>query len=221
MWAIIKFSSLLLSPAVILIYGYQLVELLTLLPANARLQTTVLGFAAGSAFWMVFAKHLTVWHILEHEITHSLVGLLFFRPIRSLAADQTGGVVTFSGQPINFVIVLAPYFLPTTSMLWLAGYAVFKPEFLTTYLAVLGFCTGYHVTSNFQEFHLKQPDIQQSGVLFSVAFCLAASLMFLGFIFAVAAAGPANGVSFIEGGIHTMADCLGRVLQSARALLAI
>jgi hypothetical protein len=220
MWSLLKSISFATAPAVIVCYSWELYKLLHALPDCPRLQTTGWGFLGGCGFWMVCSRHLGFWLTLEHELTHSIVALLFFRRIHNLTANESDGFVTFAGLGNNFVINLAPYFLPTASIFWVAFYAAVRPEFMSSYLAVLGFFTGYHVASNIQEFHFQQPDIQQSGAWFSVFFCAAAAVLCLGFICGVAVDGLSGGSEFVCCGARTLGAWAGDAWTGGSALVS-
>lgn len=208
----------LICPIIILAYGWELVLVLPLLPQSPSLRSTGWGFFAGCVFWPIVLRHLQFWQNLEHELTHSVVALLFLRNIRSLEADHTEGRVSYDGPGSNFVIILAPYCLPTLSLLWLALLPLIRQEYLRFYFVFLGFLTGYDAFSNLQEYHLQQPDIQECGAVFSALFSTAATIILNGLICGIVIDGRFGAFSFISGGYGNFLTFVGSSLDSLRGL---
>lgn len=140
-----------------------------------------IGFATFFFLWMGGLKRKHFYSTFEHELTHLLVGLLFLKkPAGFSATDRSGGLTTLYGG--NFIITLAPYFLPTISFLMLPLYLVIQPNFYPYYFGILGFFTSYHVLSTTQEFRYDQPDIQKAGPIFSTIFLIFANILCYGIL---------------------------------------
>jgi hypothetical protein len=155
------------------------------------------GFGGGFVLWIFLGRFLRFFQNFEHELTHLLVGLIFFkRPRAIFASENEGGLVSLYGG--NFIITLAPYFLPTFSLLILPFFLLFQVTFHGYLYVILGFLTGYHVISTCEEFNFRQPDIQVSGRIFSIVFCLLGNIVMLGFIFAFAKDGFSAGWEFLK-----------------------
>lgn len=149
--------------------------------------------------WFLFLRRAGFFSTFEHEFTHLLVGLLFFKKPHSFNVHhQSGGLVQMYGG--NFLITLAPYFLPTLVLLELPFFWLLKPEFYPPFFGLMGFLTGFTILSGFQEFHFKQPDIRQCGIIFSTLFILFGNLVCLGFILAFVAGEFASGWEFLKSG---------------------
>lgn len=144
-------------------------------------------------------RRLQFFSTFEHEMTHILVGLLFFKKPSSLQVSESGqGMVSMSGR--NFLIVLAPYFLPTISLLLLPLWWVVDRRFENGFFAVLGLSLGYHLVSTWEETGNHQTDIKSSGVLFSYVVLIAGNLLFLGAVVAFALRPPGGLLAFVAGG---------------------
>jgi hypothetical protein len=147
--------------------------------ANHLLQ---LGIGAGMFFltWIFFlSRRDSFWSVVEHELTHAVFALMFFKKVRALNADRRrGGLVKVEGG--NFVIALAPYFFPLLSVFLI----LVKPLVLTNYQwilnGLLGFTLMFHLLYLFGEFHPSQPDLQETGFLFSAAVIIFFNLFFIG-----------------------------------------
>jgi hypothetical protein len=146
------------------------------------------GFAAFTLFWLIFRKQLQFFFTLEHELTHLLMGLLFFKKPRSLTvSEHAGGAVELYGS--NFLISLAPYFLPTVSLFLIPLGFVVTPTAEKVLLGVLGASVAFHVFSTFAELHWGQTDLQKTGWIFSFLFLPVAILIFYGSILAFVGGG--------------------------------
>lgn len=128
--------------------------------------------------------------IFEHEFTHMFAALLTFHRPKSLKiVPDEGGSFGFYGEG-NWLITLAPYFIPTFpilmmlfSVIWLhLGYRL--PDM---FLPVLGMIFGYHLVSNASQIHGEQTDFAKAGWIFSVLFLPTANLLTFGFVWAFAA----------------------------------
>ncbi len=137
------------------------------------------GFIAFLLVWRVFKNLLQVVCTFEHEVTHLIFGLLFFKiPKGFKVTIREGGHVKLSGS--NFLIYLAPYFFPTVSYLLLPLFFIVPQEYAYVLYLLLGISLAFHLVSTWAELHLRQTDLQKSGILFSIAFLPVANLIFYG-----------------------------------------
>ena len=214
MWRLIKAVCFVVCPLAVVAFGKELVGLLMQLPDNNRLKMLAVGFFSGMIGWLALGRQLMMWCVLEHELTHAFVAVAFLRRVRSLTANETCGAVALDGN-VNFLVSLAPYFLPTLALLWLPACILLREQYHIIAIIFLGVLLGYHAISNKQEFHPGQPDIQQSGFVFSVLFCLAASLVIFGFIAAVAASGSwSGGTEFLVDGWRAIMDWVQKYISA-------
>ncbi len=179
-----------------------------LLPQLIRAPSQILAFLGGGAvfllFWFVYLAHREgFWSTLEHELTHALFAVLFFKKIRSLSASrQRGGTITIEGG--NVVIALSPYFFPLGALLLLLIKPLVQPQYQLYLNMLLGFFYFFHLVHLFREFHPGQPDIQISGRLFSLVFVAFMNLFFLGIILSTLTDRGSNTVAFLKSGaVHT------------------
>jgi hypothetical protein len=159
----------------------------------------LIGFAVFLPFWFLWLKRHHFYSTFEHEFTHLIVGLMFFKKPSGFQASETGNGVTYL-YGMNFVIMLAPYFLPTFVYLLLPLYLVIDHRFYQYYFALLGFLTSYHVLSTWQEFGFHQTDITRSGKTFSCIFLTFANIFIYGILLAFVIGGFKNSWFFIKNG---------------------
>jgi len=187
-----------IAPPGIFVFGCRLFAVLNSdLLLSQQCIVAMYGFFAGSVLWLLLGRFLQFFHVLEHETTHLLFGLLFFKKPKAISASDRGGRTELYGG--NFIITLAPYFFPTLSFLLLAFFPLLDKKFHLAFYAALGFFTGYHLISNFQEFKFSQPDIREAGFVFSPLFCLFGGLACLGVILGFLAEGfGGSGMFFVD-----------------------
>jgi hypothetical protein len=119
--------------------------------------------------------------MLEHELTHAFFALIFFKKIHTISASrQKGGKISIERG--NFVIALAPYFFPLITILCGIIKLLLHPKYMLLFNFLIGFSYIFHILNMISNIHLKQTDIQHSGILFSISFILFLNIFFLGLI---------------------------------------
>jgi hypothetical protein len=186
-------------PFIALAFGRQLLGIVKrATPASPRPLTFLLGAVSFLPCWWLARRYmrrpLDYLSTLEHELTHILVGLLFFkRPLSLRVTARAGGDVVLTGG--NLWITLAPYYLPTISMVLLALGIVLPPKSQPHLLAVLGASVSFHILSTWTELGVMQSDFKKAGLLQTVWLLPVANLLFYGSVVAYV-------VGSTEGFIH-------------------
>ncbi|PIE34598.1 hypothetical protein CSA56_07350 [candidate division KSB3 bacterium] len=179
--------------------GYML-EIIDLFQNLPEFSSPVKQFAYGGlaflVFWFLFRKRfMYTFSVFEHELTHVLVAKLFFlktlrfevSPRKHVEGQVVVGVEG-RGTLTRFISVffsLAPYYLPTLTLLVFVLYALFGSRIAPVFFFAVGFTAAYHFWTTFREFGFHQADIQKHGEYFSTAFVLLGNLIFLGVIMEV------------------------------------
>lgn len=197
-----KAVTFLLLPFLTYGFGTAFYEILTKQPwQNSRVVPFLIGFTAFAFFWLIFKRFLQVFCTFEHELTHLIVGLLFLKKPKSFNVTFTqGGYVEMYGGS-NFLVTLAPYFLPTICYLILPLAWVLPSESLPIFLSILGASMAFHLLSGWQEFHFGQSDLHDAGLIFSVFFLPVANLIFFGAILSLVIGGNDKFLSFWKLGL--------------------
>lgn len=132
---------------------------------------------------LVLSRRDSFWSVVEHELTHAVFALMFFKKVRTLNADRRrGGLVRVEGG--NFIIALAPYFFPLISFLIILIKPLVLPNYQWLLNGLLGFTLMFHLLYLFGEFHPWQPDLRENGFLFSAIVIIFFNIFFLGLSFA-------------------------------------
>ncbi|RMF60059.1 MAG: hypothetical protein D6748_04920 [Calditrichaeota bacterium] len=184
-------------------YGRELYQLIYSFFSTPRL---TLSFLSGLIIYLlmsvfIFKQRGEFWNILEHELTHALFALLFFKRVDSLSTKRDyGGEVVVHGS--NFIITLSPYFFPLFTVLIL----FIKPFMFTNIQWVLNFLLGFtlmfHLLHLFREFHISQPDIRRSGFIFSMIVVLFFNIVFIGLCLVSLKGGWREMGMFLSGGFQ-------------------
>lgn len=168
--------------------------------APAPLYPFFVGFIGYFLAWKFFFKHRftgSFLSTLEHELTHAVIAIATFHPVTGISSTwKDGGEMTYSGKG-NWLITIAPYFLPTISVV-LAISTVLMPEFLKLYMGyALGATIAYHMTSTWRETHSGQTDLQKVGFGFTLIFLPAANLVSYGIMIEFCLAGTSGVRAFL------------------------
>ena len=174
-----------------------------------------IAFGGGSATWLLFFKFLPkpLWlYVTGHELTHALWALLFGGRIKSFRATSKGGEVVVTRS--NVLIVLAPYFFPFYSILWLMIWALLHwifPQLNRVSLHFgLGVTYAFHVTLTAHILKIRQSDVTSQGYLLSGVVILLGNLIVL-----LLALPTLTGTVHLTDALWHWADQTGRVLEWA------
>jgi hypothetical protein len=197
-------------PFIAFAFGRQLLGIVKrAAPSSPRPLMFLIGAISFLPCWWLARRYmrrpLDYLSTLEHELTHVLVGLLFFkRPLSLRVSARAGGDVVLTGG--NLWITLAPYYLPTISLVLLALGIVLPPIYQPQLLVALGASATFHILSTWTELGVMQSDFKKAGILQTVWLLPVANLLFYG---SIAAYVLGNIGGFIQwwqqGGSNTLA----------------
>ena len=185
-------------------------------------------------FWIGVGGMLLLWGLLlrkakwarflttiEHEALHAIIGFISFIPIRELKVNEDGsGHVVFT-PPTNWLMLLAPYFIPLTLAIYAA--IVFALELDPGIeAAVLGAIFGLEWAGNVREIHPNQTDFRQAGWVFTLLFLPSAILLSYGTaITMLLEGGVGPGWAFAKAGMAGMwNDTLSLIMKGIDTLKA-
>ena len=157
------------------------------------------GFAAYIVFLIIITilkgKHNLNWFMkFTHELTHTLVALLFFRKIREFVVRGRECYVDYKTHQkftIGYVpITLSPYCIPIYTFMLFPFRFVGDSHYMIIFDALIAFTYAFHVHAFIKQTRLTQDDLQNSGKEMAVAFILFVHLAVLSLILAI----PKGGV---------------------------
>jgi len=194
------------SPFLLIGFGQEVWEIIKNLSFRSP---KVIAFTIGAglffpAWWIAKRFFLSSWQYfttLEHECTHALVGLLFWKiPVSMRVSAWEGGEVRLRGGT-NIWISLAPYFVPTLSFLIILVGLISGNLNSNYFYGVLGWTISFHLVTNWQEMSFRQPDLQKAGYISSILVLPVANLLTYGAIFNLVFGTKQSFFSFwLEGG---------------------
>ena len=142
---------------------------------------------AGSAadrFWVALVAGVACWvvvyallprpmrlYVLGHELTHALVAWFSGRKVRRIRVGRTSGSVTV--ERANWVITLAPYFVPFYAALVALSFSVgnlflgWEP-YVAWFHLLLGAAYAFHVTFTAHALSTPQSDLAREGPFFAL-----------------------------------------------------
>ncbi len=126
-----------------------------------------------------FLKENLMWfETFTHELTHTLIAILFFRKIHSFEAKNNSGQIMTSGNDNTLVFVdLAPYCLPIYTFILLAIRSICYSPFLWCIDIIIGISIAFHINTFKNQIGNYQTDINKRPLYFSYTY-ITASLLF-------------------------------------------
>ena len=158
------------------------------------------GLFAGFAAYGIFALSLLILrmnHNLDwlmkftHELTHTLVALLFWRKIYEFVVRGRECYVFYEKGRIGYVpITLSPFCIPIYTLMIFPFRFAGDSHYMIIFDALIAFTYAFHVHSFIKQTRLTQSDIQNCGLARSVSFLAFTHLAMLSLILAI----PKGGV---------------------------
>jgi hypothetical protein len=149
-----------------------------------EIQWFALGLAIYLLLYVLFLRNrIQFVELFKHELAHALTSLLFFQLPQSFDVNPGGGGVEIART--NFVIRLAPYYLPVLTLPLLLLKPFVLPAIRPVIDFMIGVTLGVHYAFLFQDFHGGQTDITKTGTIFSIIFTFLLNVVFLVIILCV------------------------------------
>ena len=128
----------------------------------------------------------TYFYVLGHEAVHAGMAWIFGGKIKSFKVSEDGGAVKTDKS--NFVIELAPYFIPIYAIIITAVYFVIASSYAINgalFVFLIGFALAFHIISTIEIMKIKQPDIVKSGYFFSIIMVYVINIIVIALIFSL------------------------------------
>ena len=158
--------------------------------ASGQADTVWVALLGGAACWWAIYLMLPkpMWvYVFGHELTHALSTWLCGGSVRRFKVTSDGGHVVVSKS--NFLIALAPYFVPVYAiavvLIFAAANALGAWRLQPVWFhLLLGTAYGFHLTLTWNILQTRQTDITSQGYIFS------AVIIFLGNVLVLLAGIP-------------------------------
>lgn len=161
---------------------------------------TYVGLFAGFMAYAVFmlfliiprSRHNLNWLMkFTHELTHTLVAMLFFGKIREFVVRDRECYVSYQTGPIGYVpITLSPYCIPIYTFMLFPFRFAGDNHYMVIFDALIAFTYAFHVHSFIKQTRFSQPDIENCGKARSTTFIAFVHMCVLSLILAT----PKGGV---------------------------
>lgn len=172
-WA---FLALLFFGVLLKSFGFDAVRMWIYSPQNGNLRGLICGFAA-YAFCLMFLispkiRHNLNWFMhFTHELTHTLVALIFFRRIEEFLVSGRDCHVRYQKSRFGYIpITLSPYCIPIYTF-FLFPFRYFGDyKYMFAFDVMIAFTYAFHIHSFIKYTRYTQSDIEGCGLARSTAF---------------------------------------------------
>ena len=185
------------------------------------------GLLAGFVAYLVFAIALVTFKInhnlnwfmkFTHELTHTLMALLFFKKINEFVVKGRECYVNYKvgKYGIGYIpITLSPYCIPIYTFMIFPFRFAGDCNYMIFFDALIAFSYAFHIHSFIKQTRFTQPDIENCGVVRSVPFLAFAHFAVASLVLATPKGGvlKAIGRVFYEYPLQILTDPLGWVKE--------
>jgi hypothetical protein len=116
------------------------------------------------------SRNIEFLQTATHEVTHAIVGMLFFHKIHSMSVNEDSGEVYHSGRRGAILISLAPYCLPIFTFAFMVLSLLGATDKLFIFHLLIGFTLGFHLLCCWKQTRLYQTDIKRQGYVRAILF---------------------------------------------------
>ena len=137
-------------------------------------------------------RHNLNWFMkFTHELTHTLVAVLFFAKIREFVVRDRECYVNYKAGPVGYVpITLAPYCIPIYTFMLFPFRFAGDSHYMIIFDFLIAFSYAFHIHAFIKQTRSTQPDIEGCGLARSTTFITFIHMCVLSLIFAI----PKGGV---------------------------
>lgn len=161
----------------------------------------IVGFIAYTAYALVLyimrRQHNLDWSMkFTHELTHTLVALIFFRKIYEFVVRGKECYVLYQRPRIGYLpITLSPYCIPIYTFMIFPFRFVGNNHFMIIFDVLIAFTYAFHIHSFIQQTRITQSDIENCGIAQSISFLSFTHLAVLALVLAIPRGGVLNAVN--------------------------
>lgn len=156
----------------------------------------IAGFAAYILFLIILtilkSRHNLNWFMkFTHELTHTLVALVFFRKIHEFVVRGRECFVHYDPPKVGYLpITLSPYCIPIYTLMIFPFRFAGDSHYMIIFDALIAFTYAFHVHAFIKHTRFTQNDIENCGIAQSVSFISFVHLAMISLILAT----PKGGV---------------------------
>ena len=161
-------------------FGHDAVDMWVNFKTERGKQGNMIGLLCGFAAYALFMfflispkiRHNLNWFMhFTHELTHTLVALLFFRRIEEFLVSRRDCHVKYQKSRIGYVpITLSPYFIPIYTFMLFPFRYFGAPQYMFVFDVMIAFTYAFHIHTFIKYTRYTQSDIEGCGLVRSTAF---------------------------------------------------
>ena len=182
--------------------GKNAIDMCATIGFNWRLSGNYVGLIAGFVAYGVYTltlfimrrKHNLDWFMkFTHELTHTLVALLFLRKIYEFVVRGKECYVLYQRPRIGYLpITLSPYCIPIYTFMIFPFRFVGDNHFMIIFDMLIAFTYAFHIHAFIRQTRFTQSDIENCGIAQSISFLSFTHLAVLALILAIPRGGVLN-----------------------------
>lgn len=160
-----------------------------------------IGFLAYGVFCLTLfiprMKHNLDWFMkFTHELSHTLVAILFFSKIREFVVKDRECYVNYKAGLIGYVpTTLAPYCIPIYTLMIFPFRFAGDSHYMLFFDVLIAFTYAFHIHSFIKQTSFRQSDIRNCGPVLSTAFISFVHLTMMSLILAIPRGGLVKAMS--------------------------
>ena len=161
-------------------FGHDAVDMWVNFKTERGKQGNMIGLLCGFAAYALFMfflispkiRHNLNWFMhFTHELTHTLVALLFFRRIEEFLVSRRDCHVKYQKSRIGYVpITLSPYCIPIYTFMLFPFRYFGAPQYMFVFDVMIAFTYAFHIHTFIKYTRYTQSDIEGCGLIRSTAF---------------------------------------------------
>lgn len=157
------------------------------------IQAKTFGNAQLAFFWGVgiyLLIHLVLHkpirlYVFGHELTHAISSWICGGSVSSFSVSGRGGKIVTNR--VNTFILLSPYLIPIYTVLITLAYFILSlfyslQDYNLTFIFLVGFSLAFHLLLTIETLKTEQPDLLESGYLFSLLLIYITNLLLVSII---------------------------------------
>lgn len=165
----------------------------------------IAGFAAYILFLIILtilkSRHNLNWFMkFTHELTHTLVALVFFRKIHEFVVRGRECFVHYDPPRVGYLpITLSPYCIPIYTLMIFPFRFAGDSHYMIIFDALIAFTYAFHVHAFIKQTRFTQNDIENCGIAQSVSFISFVHLAMISLILAIPKGGVLKAIGRVFG----------------------
>ena len=165
----------------------------------------IAGFAAYILFLIILtilkSRHNLNWFMkFTHELTHTLVALVFFRKIHEFVVRGRECFVHYDPPKVGYLpITLSPYCIPIYTLMIFPFRFAGDSHYMIIFDALIAFTYAFHVHTFINQTRFTQNDIENCGIAQSVSFISFVHLAMISLILATPKGGVLKAIGRVFG----------------------